>query len=340
MKILFIGGTGTISTAITNLLPTLGHQLTLLNRGNNNDQIPENVEVIIGDIYNEADIAQKLSGKFFDVVVNFIAFDVKALERDYRLFKDITNQYVFISSASSYQKPPVNPIITESTPLKNPYWGYSRNKALCEDYLINRYLEDGFPITIVRPSHTYGDTNIPLALHGNNGSWQTMKRMIEGKSVLIPGDGTSLWTVTHNSDFAIGFIGLLGNIHAIGQTFHITNEEHLTWTQIHEIIARQLGVKLRPLFVPSDLLAHAGKKYGYDFEGALLGDKANTVIFDNSKIKKAVPNFNPSIRFDQAMEHNVKYYLDNKEMQIIDEDYEAFCEEVTAVMQEAFRKFD
>jgi len=218
MKILLIGGTGTISMAITKMLSQTDHELTLLNRGSQNDLIPENVEIIKGDINNEEEIAKLLAGRTFDVVADFIAFGLENVERDYRLFKEITKQYIFISSASAYQKPPVDPVITESTPLANPYWEYSRNKIKCEEWLMDRFREDGFPVTIVRPSHTYNDESVPVGVHGHYefGSWQVLKRMIEGKPVIIQGDGSSLWTLTHNSDFAKGFIGLLGNPHAIG----------------------------------------------------------------------------------------------------------------------------
>ena len=339
MEILLIGGTGTISTAITAKLYELGHELTLLNRGKRSDLLPAGVEVIIGDIHNEVEIARLLEGRFFDVVADFIGFERSHVERDYRLFADITEQFIFVSSASAYQKPPVDAVVTESTPLSNPYWKYSHNKMICEEWLMERFREDGFPVTIVRPSHTYGMESVPVAVHGHHGSWQVLKRMFEGKPVIIPGDGTSLWTVTHHTDFADGFIGLLGNPHAIGHAVHITSDERLTWTQIHEIIAAQLGVKLNPLYVPSELLAHAGKKYGYDFEGSLLGDKSNTVLFDNSKVKRLVPGFVAKTRFDQGMAEAIGNILTRPELQKEDLEYDAFCDEVAAVMGQAYDMF-
>ena len=339
MKILLIGGTGTISTAITAKLHELGHEVTLLNRGKRSDRIPAGVKVIIGDIHNEPEIAKLLEGRTFDVVADFIAFELPHVERDYRLFAGITKQFVFISSASAYQKPPVDPVITESTPLSNPYWKYSRNKMICEEWLMDRFREDGFPVTIVRPSHTYSSESVPVAVHGHHGSWQVLKRMIQGKPVIIPGDGTSLWTVTHHSDFANGFTHLLENPHAIGHAVHITSDERLTWTQIHAIIATRLGVKLNPLYVPSELLAHAGKKFGYDFEGALLGDKSNTVLFDNSKVKRLVPGFVAKTRFDQGMAGVIPNILAHPELQIEDLEFDAFCDEIDAAMKQVYGVF-
>ena len=339
MEILLIGGTGTISTAITAKLHELGTKLTLLNRGKRSDRIPAGVEVITGDIHNEAEIARLLEGRFFDVVADFIAFECSHVERDYRLFADITEQFIFISSASAYQKPPVDAVITESTPLSNPYWQYSHNKMICEEWLMERFREDGFPVTIVRPSHTYSTESVPVAVRGHHGSWQVLKRMIEGKPVIIPGDGTSLWTVTHNTDFADGFIGLLGNPHAIGHAIHITSDERLTWTQIHEIIANHLGYKLNPLYVPSELLAHAGKKFGYDFEGALIGDKSNTVLFDNSKVKRLVPGFVAKTRFDQGVAKVISNILSRPELQKEDLEFDAFCEEFVAAMKQVYDVF-
>ena len=341
MKILLIGGTGTISTAITAQLHELGHELTLLNRGQSNHLIPVGVEVITGDIHDEAAVVTLLKDRTFDVVADFIAFELAHVQRDYRLFSGITKQYIFISSASAYQKPPVDAVITESTSLVNPYWEYSRNKAICEAWLMDRFREDGFPVTIIRPSHTYNNEAVPVGVHGHYeyGSWQILKRMIQGKPVIIHGDGSSLWTLTHNTDFAKGFIGLLGHPHALGQAVHITSDERLTWTQIHEIIADRLGVELNPLYVPTDLLVHAGKKYGYDFEGQLLGDKARTVLFDNAKVKRLVPEFVATTRFDQAMAEAIPYILSHPELQTEDLEFDAFCDEVEATMKQAYDRF-
>ncbi|WP_295086366.1 SDR family oxidoreductase [Ruminococcus sp.] len=329
MKILLIGGTGTISMAITKLLAQQGHEVILLNRGYRNNDLPENVRTIQCDIQNEADVEKKLADMTFDCVGEFIGFVPSQVERDFRLFSGKTKQYIYISSASAYQKPLSDCIITESTPLSNPHWQYSRDKIACEEYLMKQYRENGFPMTIVRPSHTYDERSVPLGVHGDNGSWQVVKRIMDGKPVIIHGDGTSLWTITHNSDFAKAYAGLVGNIHAIGQAFHITSDESVTWNQIYSIIADELGVELKACYVPSSVLNAIGP---YDFEGTLLGDKAHTVIFDNSKIKRAVPGFTATVRADQGIRNTVRYILDHKECQTEDEEFDRWCDKVINVM--------
>ena len=333
MKILFIGGTGIISTAISKKLLENGeHELYLLNRGNRNDCLPDGSKPIICDIDDEAAVTKLLGGMKFDVVADFIAFVPAQLERDYRLFKGKTKQFIFISSASAYQKPLSDYRINEGTPLSNPYWEYSRNKIACEDYLMKVYRDEGFPVTIVRPSHTYDERSIPLGVHGDKGSWQVAKRMIEGKPVIIQGDGTSLWTMTHSSDFANAFIGLMGNIHAIGESVQITSDESLTWNQIYQSIANALGVELKPYYVPSDFLAKCSKQ---DFTGALIGDKANTVVFDNSKLKRLVPGFTAKIRYDQGVRMTVENILANKNLQRDDPEFDQWCDRVVAAMEKA-----
>lgn len=333
MKALFIGGTGTISMAITKqLAENADWELYLLNRGNRNENIPENVKIIAVDINDEAAVLEKLGDLKFDTVCDFIGFVPAQLERDYRLFKDKTKQFMYISSASAYQKPLGDYRITESTPLANPYWEYSRNKIACEEYLMKMYRENGFPITIIRPSHTYDERSIPMGVHGNNGSWQVAKRMLEGKPVIIHGDGTSVWTMTHNSDFAKGFIGLMGNIHAIGEAYHITTDEGLTWNQIYKIVADALGVPFKPYYVSSDFLQAVSS---YDFEGSLIGDKSNTVVFDNSKLKRAVPGFCATVRMDQGIKKTVEYVLAHEEHQVPDEEFDAWCDRVIAAMEKA-----
>jgi nucleoside-diphosphate-sugar epimerase len=333
MKILFIGGTGIISTAISKKLLESGeHELFLINRGNRNNCLPDGFKSIICDINDEAAVAKLLGDMKFDVVADFIAFVPSQLERNYRLFAGKTGQFIFISSASAYQKPLSDYRITESTPLANPFWEYSRNKIACEDYLMKMYRENGFPITIVRPSHTYDERSIPLGAHGKNGSWQIIKRMLEGKPVIIHGDGTSLWAMTHNSDFADAFIGLMGNIHAIGESVHITTDESVTWNQVYSTIAGALGVELKPYYVPSDFLA---KCSDYDFTGALIGDKANSVVFDNTKIKRLVPGFTAKVRYDQGVRVSIKNVLANKELQREDPEFDALCDKVIASMDQA-----
>ena len=296
MKILFIGGTGTISTAISKILIAQGHDLYLLNRGKRNDVLPEATHTLIADINDETTVANLIRNEDFDCVVDFIAFVPEHLRRDYRLFKGKTKQFIFISSASAYQKPLSDYRVTEATPLANPYWKYSRDKIACEEYLMKLYSEEEFPVTIVRPSYTYDERNVPLGVHGANGTWSVIRRMIEGKPVIIHGDGTSLWTMTHNSDFAKGFAGLIGNIRALGEAVQITSDETLTWNQIYQCIARTLNVPLKAVHVSSEFLAAAGP---YDFYGGLLGDKAVSVVFDNTKLKRIVPDFVATKRFDQ-----------------------------------------
>ena len=333
MKILFVGGTGTISMAITRLLAQRGDELYLLNRGSRTSELPENVRVINADISDEADVAKKLEGMAFDCVGEFIGFVPSQLERDYRLFKDKTKQFIYISSASAYQKPPRSHIITEETPLENPYWEYSRNKKACEDYLMERYEKDGFPVTIVRPSHTYDERSVPLGVHGNGGSWQVVKRIMEGKPVIIHGDGSSLWTITHNSDFAKGYVGLIGDPKAIGQAFHITTDESVSWNRIYCAIAQALGKELKPYYVSSQMLADMGRQY--DFTGSLTGDKSNTVIFDNSKLKSLVPDFKAEISAEEGIKMTVRNILSHPEFQNEDKEFDEWCDRVIEVLEKA-----
>lgn len=332
MKVLFIGGTGTISMAITRQFLKQGTELYLLNRGNRKSEELDQAHLICADINDEEDVKEKLAGMKFDVVADFIAFLPQQVERDYRLFAGKTKQYMFISSASAYQKPLSDYRITESTPLSNPYWEYSQNKIACEDYLMQQYRQTGFPVTIIRPSHTYDERSIPLGVHGKNGSWQVAQRMLQGKPVIIHGDGTSLWTMTHNSDFAKGFIGLMGNLHAIGEAVQITSDESLTWNQIYQAIADALGVNLKPYYVPSDFLAKCGD---YDFMGGLIGDKANSVVFDNSKLKRLVPSFCATKRYDEGIKEVVSYILEHPQLQKEDQEFDLWCDKIIAAMEEA-----
>lgn len=336
MKALFIGGTGIISTAVVKrLVDELGWEVWLLNRGNRPEVVPEGVHCIVADIKDEADVREKVKELTFDTVCEFIGFHVEDVERDFRLFHGKTRQYIYISSASAYHKPAASHIITEGTTLANPYWQYSRDKIACEAYLMDRYREDGFPVTIVRPSHTYDERNIPLGVHGKNGFWQVIKRMQEGKPVLIQGDGSSLWTVTFNKDFAIGFTGLMGNRHAIGEAFHITGDETLTWNQIYATIADALGVTLHPYYVSSEFLAATGDKYGYDFTGSLIGDKSVSVVFDNSKLKRAVPDMKTTVRFDQGVRIALEYIMQHPEYQVEDPEFDEWCDKVVQALEKA-----
>ncbi len=336
-RALFIGGTGTISTAIVRrLVNELGWEVYVLNRGNRKSVLPEAVNQIVADINDEQDVLDKLGDLTFDTVCEFIGFVQPQVERDYRLFKDKTRQYIYISSASAYNKPAASYIITEGTTLANPYWEYSRNKIACEEFLLKKYREEGFPVTIVRPSHTYDERSIPLGVHGNNGSWQVVKRIMEGKPVLIQGDGSSLWTLTWNDDFAAGFTGLMGNRHAIGEAFQITSDETLTWNQIYETIADALGVKLNAYHVSTDFLREVGDKYGYDFTGSLLGDKSVSVVFDNAKLKRTVPDMRTTVRFDMGIRRCLNYILSHPdECQKPDPEFDTFTEKVIAALEAA-----
>lgn len=285
---------------------------------------------------NEQDVAEKIKDLTFDTVCEFIGFTVRDVERDYRLFQGKTGQYMYISSASAYHKPAAGYIITEGTTLANPHWQYSRDKIACEEFLMRKYREEGFPVTIVRPSHTYDERHIPLGVHGNNGFWQVIKRMMEEKPVIIQGDGTSLWTLTFNRDFAIGYTGLMGNRHAIGEAFQITSDETLTWNQIYETIADALGVKLKAYHVSSDFLSAVGDAYGYDFTGSLIGDKAVSVVFDNSKLKRAVPDMETTVRFDQGVRIALDYVLSHpEECQKEDPEFDQWCDRVIEAVEAA-----
>ena len=329
MKILFIGGTGTISMAITRLLCEQGHELYLLNRGSRNVSLPENVKLIKADIGSEAEVAEKLEGMSFDCVGEFIGFVPEQLERDFRLFSGKTGQFIYISSASAYRKPMQGYVITEETPLENPYWEYSRNKKACEEYLMERCRKEGFPVTIVRPSHTYDERSVPLGVHGNGGSWQVVKRIMEGKPVIIHGDGTSLWTITHNSDFAKAYAGLIGNPKAIGEAFHITSDESVSWNEIYGYIAEAVGKELKPCYVSSRTLADLSS---YDFVGSLIGDKANSVVFDNSKVKALVPDFKAEVSAREGIKRTVEYILAHPEYQNEDEEFDRWCDKVAALV--------
>jgi len=305
MRVLFIGGTGNISTSVSKLAIQKGIELFHLNRGKTLTKL-DGVQTIIGDIYQPDTVREILKGMTFDVVVNWIAYSPHDVENDISLFRDIAKQYIFVSSASAYHKPPRQVVVTESTPLHNPYMEYSRNKADCETRLMQAYREENFPVTIVRPSHTYAQ-NIPNTIGGGE-SYVIVERLLKGLPLVVHGDGTSLWTVTHAEDFAKGFIGLMGNPHTLGQSIHITSDESLTWNQIHEITADALGVKAHIIHMPSDFIARVQPS----LEGPLLGDKTYSVIFDNSKLKSLVPDFKATIPYHRGI-HKVLAWFDANE---------------------------
>ena len=335
MKALFIGGTGTISTDVVALAQQRGWEITLLNRGSK--KVPEGTRSIIADINDEEAVAKAIANENYDVVAQFIGYTAEDVQRDIRLFRNKTKQYIFISSASAYQKPLADYRITESTPLSNPYWQYSRNKIEAEEVLMSAYRSDGFPVTIVRPSHTYNGTKPPVCVHGSKGNWQILKRILDGKPVIIPGDGTSLWTLTHSKDFAKGYVGLMANPHAIGNAFHITTDESMTWNQIYQTIADTLGKPLNALHVPSDFLARHGENY--NFKGELLGDKASTVVFDNSKIKRLVPDFVCNISMADGLRQAVQFMLAHPETQTPDLEFDSWCDRIADSMRAADEAF-
>ena len=338
MRILIIGGTGTISSAITRQLAASGHDLWLLNRGNRKNEVPTGVKQIICDINDEAEVLRQIGDTMFDTVCDFIGFLPSQVKRDIRLFKGRTRQYVYISSASAYNKPARSHIITEGTTLANPYWQYSRDKIACEELLMKEYRENGFPATIIRPSHTYCERSVPVSVHGLKGSWQVLKRMIDGKPVIVNGDGSSLWTLTWNEDFAKGFIGLLGNPKAVGEAFQIMSDEQLTWNQIYQCIANALGTEFKPYYVASDFLATVAPKE-YDFTGNLLGDKSVTVVFDCTKLKRAVPGFQATTRFDEGVRRCVAYLMSHPELQIEEPEFDAWCDRVIDTLEQVKANF-
>ena len=306
MKVLFIGGTGLISSACSELALERGLKLTLLNRNQSKKYpIPTGAHLLEGDVHADpASLSRLLDGQHFDVVVDWIAFTLEDIERDIRLFSGKTGQFVFISSASAYQKPPKHYIITEETPLENPFWDYSRDKIACEERLMGEYRQRGFPVTIVRPSHTYGPSQIPLCLDSWQHPWTVVDRMKRGKKMIIPGDGTSLWVLTWNGDFAKGFLGLLGREQAIGQAYHITSDEALTWNQIALEAGRALGLEPEIVHVPSDLIA----AYDPEATGSLIGDKANCAVFDNRKIKELVPEFVCTVSWAEGVRRSIAWH--------------------------------
>ena len=319
MKVLFIGGTGVISSACSQLALERGIELFLLNRGQSVRPMPAGAKILQGDIRDPQSVVAALGNLSFDAVVDWVAFTAGHVEADLALFRGRTRQYVFISSASAYQTPPASLPVTESTLLDNPFWQYSRDKIACEERLVRAYREEKFPITIVRPSHTYDRTMVPI-----EGGWTVVDRMRRGLPVIVHGDGTSLWTLTHHTDFARGLAGLLGHSHAIGEAVHITSDEWLTWNQIFEIVARAAGVEPRLVHVPSDVVAAYDAKWG----AGLLGDKSHSMIFDNRKIKRLVPDFVCRIPFSRGAEEILAWYDADPARRKVNEDFNRVCDRV------------
>ncbi len=331
MKALLIGGTGTISSSVVALALAKGWDVTLLNRGQSKNPTPAGARVLHADARDIASVNAALGDETFDVVAQFVGFVPEHVETDIALYQNRTKQYIYISSASAYQKPVGDYRITESTPLVNPYWQYSRDKIACEEVLMAAHRKSGFPVTIVRPSHTYASHSAPVGVHGSFGSWAVFARMLAGKPIIIHGDGTSLWTMTHASDLAKGFVGLMGNQHAIGHAVHITNDESMTWHQIYQVYADALGVPLNAVYVASEFLA--ANDNGYGLTGALIGDKAATVSFDNSKIKRLAPEFVCTTTMSQGLAAAAKQMLANPACQKADPDFDAWCDKIIAAQQ-------
>lgn len=323
MKVLFIGGTGIISSAVSKLAIERGIELYHFNRGKSHRKI-DGVKNISGDIRNVKQTKEILKNYHFDVVVNWISFVPEHVLADIEIFAGKTSQYIFISSASAYEKPISKLPITEETPLINPFWQYSRDKATCEKILLEAKQTQNFPVTVVRPSHTYDNTLIP-----NDWGYTILDRMIKGKKIIIHGDGTSLWVLTHNTDFAIGFVGLFGKKEALGEAFHITSDELLTWNQIYKMMAEELGVELNAVHIPSDFIARYNPEHG----AGLLGDKSHSVIFDNSKIKKLVPEFQCKIPFSKGVKEIIAWYKNHIEWQIVNERINKSVDDIIAAYE-------
>lgn len=314
MRVLFVGGTGNISSACTTRALEKGIEVFHLNRGTHPEKQPSGVTLLRADIRDSDQVRLVLAQQKFDAVVQFLAFTPDQVESDIRIFDGHTDQYVLISSASAYRKPLLHPVITESTPVANPFWEYSRLKIACEKRLIQEAEERGFPYTIVRPSHTYDNGWIPGCFSSRD--FTVAWRMLEGKEVIVPGDGQSLWALTHASDFAKGLVGLLGQPAALGEAFHITSDELLTWETIHRTIAGALGVAPKIVHIPSDYIAAIVPERG----AGLLGDKAVSVIFDNSKIKRFVPEFQATVSFAEGIRRSIAWYDEHPDLKVPNEE--------------------
>ncbi len=327
MRVLFIGGTGIISSACTRLAAERGIELYVLNRGQSWRPIPDEVTRLMGDIRDPVSAREAIGNLEFDAVVDWVAFTPEHVETDLELFRGRTDHYIFISSASAYQTPPANLPVTESAMLDNPVWQYSRDKIACEERLVRAYREKRFPCTIVRPSHTYDCTLLPP-----HGGWTVVDRMRRGEPVVVHGDGSSVWTLTHHRDFARGLVGLLGRDDAVGESFHITSDEWLTWDRIHHILARAAGTTAEIVHVPSEVI------HGYDREWgeSLLGDKTHSMIFDNAKIKRFVPDFAATIPFSQGAKEIIAWYDADPSRKVVDEQLDRTMSRIVADWRRAF----
>ncbi|HTT50900.1 MAG TPA: NAD-dependent epimerase/dehydratase family protein [Streptosporangiaceae bacterium] len=322
LRVLFIGGSGVISSACAALAVSQGIELSVLNRGQTRHRpLPPAARALHADARNLAQVREVLGGATFDAVVNWVAYTPEHVEADLRLFRGRVGQYVFISSASAYQTPPSRVPVTESTPLRNPFWRYSRDKIACEDLLVSAYRAEGFPATIVRPSHTYDQTLVPL-----DGGWTVLARMRQGRPVIVHGDGTSLWTLTHHRDFAAGFVPLLGHPRTLGEAFHITSGDVLTWNQITEALAAAAGCRADIVHVPSDVIAGADPDWG----AGLLGDKSHSMVFDNAKLRSVVPGYRAVIPFEQGAREIVGWHDEDPARQHVDTRIDAVMDKLAA----------
>ncbi len=336
MKVLFIGGTGLISSACSELTVQRGMDLTILNRSQSSKYpIPDGAQLLTADIHADpGKLAALLAEHTFDVVVDWIAYTPADIERDLSLFSGKVGQFIFISSASAYQKPPAHHLITEETPLENPFWQYSRDKIACEEKLMKAFRQDGFPVTIVRPSLTYGPSNLTLCMNSWQHPYTAIDRMRQGKQVIVPGDGTSLWVCTWNADFAVGLLGLFGQSAAIGEAFHITSDEVLTWNQLYMQVYEELGVKPNIIHIPSDWLAAWDDTY----TGTLIGDKSNSVVFDNSKIKRNVPDYGCKVSWAEGVKRVIAWFDADPARQMVDQAELQKWDAIIAAYEKGFPK--
>ena len=317
-KVLFVGGSGVISTACAFEAVERGIELSVLNRGRTRSRpLPPEVTTLTADVRDRAAVAEALGDREYDAVVDWVAFTPEHVTADIEQFTGRTGQYVFISSASAYQTPPARLPIVESTPLRNPIWRYSQDKIACEDLLVAAHRDSGFPMTIVRPSHTYDQTLIPL-----DGGWTALARMRAGKPVIVHGDGSSLWTLTHSRDFAKGFVPLLGHPRTLGEAVHITSDDVLTWDQITRALGAALGVEPTIVHVTSDAIAAADPEWG----ASLLGDKTHSLVFDTTKLRRLVPDFVATTTFEQGAREIASWYLEDPSRQQVDEELDALMD--------------
>jgi nucleoside-diphosphate-sugar epimerase len=322
LRVLFLGGTGVISSACSWRAVEMGLDLTVLNRGGTTSRaLPESVHRLTGDVDDATALAETLRVSDFDVVVDWVAYTPAQVRARTDVFRGRLGQYVFISSASAYQTPPARLPITESTPLRNPHWEYSRNKIACEDLLTALYREEGYPVTVVRPSHTYDRTSVPF-----EGGWTIVERMRRGQPVVVHGDGTSLWTLTHHEDFARGFVPLLGHSRTFGEAFHITSDDVLTWDQVAYALGAAAGVEPRLVHVPSEAIAAVDADWG----SSLLGDKTHSATFDNSKIRSVVPDFVATTTFEHGARQIVEWHDEDSARRVLDPRVDAVMDDLVA----------